>query len=95
MEVEITSGCRPESSSPFLPRISRQSSTHMQLPLSANPQIPEALLDQYNSGVLHYSKLVFPIALLKRDYSYSQSLQSVFSLIESRCVGVRKCNAGG
>ena len=83
---------------PFQSRLFRQPSTPtlvpMELSLPTNPAIPEELLDQYTSGVLHYSKRVFPIALLKRDYNYSQSIQSLFSLVETRCVGVRKCSAG-
>lgn len=93
IEVALPPSHRLESSH-FLQRVPRAVPAPMQMALSADPDLPEELIDAYNAGVLHYSKRVFPIALLKRDYSYSQSIQSLFVLIETRCVGVRKCSAG-
>jgi hypothetical protein len=59
------------------------------------PQFTETQLrEKFTEGVKHYSKLIFPIRLLKEEYKYSENCLQAFELIETKCVGMRKCCPG-
>jgi len=93
VEVTISPNYLLQSSAPFL-IAKRPDIQFMQKPTVSLPPVSASLQAQFSAPVLHYSKQIFPLAVLANEYSHSQNTQAVFSVINTKCVGTRKSSAG-